>query len=220
MNTINIKKIIIKDNFGETYEEYYNKHGLITKRVYKSGTIETFTYDYKNNLIKFTNSKNKYANSDYIYKNGLLVESITGDIKTIYQYNEKGLLIYTRSDDYETWYEYNEDDKLIMMKDSIGYIENHEYNNQGLIIKTINTNGYEIIRRYNDKGLETYYKSTDSNIEIYNEYDENGNKIYISQLNIKTKNIISYDIKYNKYGLIKSKISSNGNEILYSYEFY
>lgn len=224
MNKKLIKTITVSGNHGERYVEYYNREGLIIKRIDNTnGIIQSYAYDSNNNLIYHRDSDNKYYKLDrsYAYKDGLMTESISNGIKTTYEYDDNRLLIYTNTDnDYECWYIYDESHKLIKMYDSRGYEECYEYNKKGQLVRTINNKNDEILREYDEEGNQTRYISTFSNIDISKTYDEEGNVISETHINFKSKSVIMYNMLYNEYGHEINRINSNGHELYFKYEYF
>lgn len=83
---------------------WYNKKGHITKVQVPDGSIRTFTYDAKGNVIKKQTAapgkKLKIETVKYKFdKKGRVIESLSSDgSKYTYKYNEKGLLAQSTVD--------------------------------------------------------------------------------------------------------------------------
>ena len=149
--------------------------------------------------------------------------------KEIKEYDENGNLIHCKNGELEAWMEYNEKGNRVYYKDTDG--NEARYDNAGNRLYLDSSGNYTPISRPWEPYSDELFQKDYNNLEIYCDYDENGNMIpgtqYIEEKD-KNGNILHYEHQngfrywkeYDEKGNIIHYKDSNGKEYWYEYEYY
>lgn len=234
----------------DKYELHYNKNGKLEKMYTSLGSDKlylqkTLHYDSEMILIRedfFHKDKSLHFIRNYLYQNGKLQKIQDSHIKdwswskSLEQPNNPYEVV-NYIDEIEYLYTENSVEKeqttTTIRDNKVDYIEYLYFDEKGNVIKKINKSIYhesssgkkeseEIqIFKYNDKKLiEKEWINDELNGII--KFDENGNEIYSSNVNITNNEFASFTKKYDKHNNIIELIENKNKKTVvykYTYEF-
>ena len=223
---IDIPKIKIVEN----YYDQENKKIMIAKITFREdGLVNSIQdFDRKGNPEKITNFK---------YKDGLLIETIKGNEKTLYSYHDDKIVATTEEDSRKAISVYRlENGKLLRNFYSIMTGDKQEFNNylskmtlENNCIKTENQSvDYFCTTPPNKFPYITTYKMTYGQNEMlrrmkYEKINDFLLKVFATDRDDDEHYILAGEIKLNEKKLIESYKMFNGNTesiIIYDYTFY
>ena len=217
---------------GLPYVYTYDSKGRLISKISEWNSYEYYSYDKNGNLCYVGDKpeeKKKYAWDYKLYKDGKLIHEQHGDTKTVdYTYNKNGDLLLV---DYHIGY------------DNQHYQDVYEYNEKGLLVKTVfpgkaENDGYYHYDEYPSPYIVTYeyddngnltYKEDLENGSILREYDENNHMIYEWKENNRgdQERFFEYDGKGNLITIREPREGEayydyqddDGNVVTVSYEY-
>ena len=140
---------------------------------------EWFTYDNRNNLIHYKDSKGIIKSYEYDVFNNVTMKNINGKIeRIIWEYNKDNKLVYSASSN-GTVCEYCSFGIECERKYGTIIIQN-TYDEFGHVIHTEDISGNSIDYKYDEKGNLIHAIHSDGTEEWY-EYDSNNNKIHVEK---------------------------------------
>jgi len=190
-NKQNISEII--DPTGNITKIQYlnNNPNLPTKTIYPNGSEETIIYDGAGRVIKEIGTDGN--NIEYTYD---LMDNVL-TIKTIYG---------------TTSYAYDSHNRVISETSVKGSITNYEYNNLGMLTKTIYDDGSTATNTYTKHGLLATTTDAKGNTTTYT-YDVVGNVLSVKDA-VNSSVSYSYDVLNN----ITTSRTAQGNSYSYKYD--
>lgn len=180
------KKAEYYDNMGTDEISYtYDSFGRLISET-QENTKKEYTYDLNNNLTSYTLKENDEIKTQNTYTyNSLnqLTNQTIDDKMVIYQYNPVGSLISKKTGNMETLYEYNQGQLVTKVTNKNGENEynsySYTYSIDGTRIGEIGSDGVSKKYTYNNLGrlTEEVIKNNRTTYEKKYVYDANGNRI-------------------------------------------
>ena len=218
-------------------------YGNLTERKEYAGTdVRTyaFEYDYAGNNICATLPSGK--ETVYTYDGfGNILSNTFGEIKSTYEYDRLGNVIReTNGEDESVYYEYDLFGRLEKVLTPYGendYSETlYEYDNNGNTILETDPSGRSTSYTYDS--LNRVVKITEGELEVINEYDDEGRVVRTITGNTESgyhEHTYEYDIfgrnishtdpmgyseyfTYNNLGSVVSSLDKNGDILYYEYD--
>ncbi len=226
-----VKKIA--SGVAETYE--YDARNRLTKTIYDNGTTEESIYDESNNLVKKVDDNGNVTEYTYDNNRNVTSEKQTIDGKTLITTNAYSGGLLRKSTDFAgkiTNYAYDAFGRLTSERDSLGKIENLEYDLHDNIIRQTNENSEAKTTTYDLLGRKTsetdflnnkteFAHDADGNITATTDalgnketttYDNFGNKLAFTN-----KNGHQTTYEYNNAGLLSKESDAYGVKTEYKY---
>ncbi|WP_179997815.1 RHS repeat-associated core domain-containing protein [Acinetobacter sp. YH12239] len=207
----------IKDPEGHIWKREYNADGLMTKEINPLGHTTQYNYNAEGQLIEITDAKGGVKKIQYNDLGQMISYIDCSDKESAWQYDEEGLLKQQQAAD-QTGVQYIYSDqgidkgqlKTIIYPDE--QKEHFEHDQEGRLLKHIDTKGLVTQYHYNAVGL--LEKRLDANKhQIAYQWDKQGR---IQKL--INQNHAEYVFEYNSYGYLTREQTFDGEEKHYSYD--
>ena len=189
-DTTNVETITYPDGTMETYT--YNAKNQPTSKKQKCGTLLAFTYDANGNLTKYTDARGGSYTYEYDSNNYCTKETDPLGNVTTYTYNQAGC--------------------PLSMTDSLGNTTTYTYDSVGRILSETSPEGKTTSYSYTSGGKLVTVTDAAGNSQTY-EYTGNG---FATKETDKQGNAATY--VYSAMNRMNSAIDREGNKTLYTYD--
>ncbi len=199
------------DKNGNRTEFSYERDN-ISKITYSDGSMETFSWDYKNLLVEHCDLRGTITTFSYDDKRNLISKKI-GQKKTFHYEYEDGLLISeTDAKGYIIRFKYNKFGQMVARVDAAGRPTTYEYDLSGKLLKTTDPIGSSQTYTYNCNDL------------LASVIDAKGNcTTYLYDNNLNLQKIIFADgtsilLEYDAENRLTRELNQEGEETNYIYD--